>query len=118
MLQSCPLRPRRSIESAHSSSLYQTAPLPTLPSLYARPAINAQVRSVHDRIQELLAVEYEGAGNYKPAAKDWLASHWQGFMSPAQLSRIRNTGMVVACCWRAYCGTLAVLASMGPVSRY
>ena len=27
-----------------------------------------------------------------PQAKDWLASHWQGFMSPAQLSRIRNTG--------------------------
>eukprot|EP00879_Flechtneria_rotunda_P007432 GHRR01007796.1.p1 GENE.GHRR01007796.1~~GHRR01007796.1.p1 ORF type:complete len:742 (+),score=239.80 GHRR01007796.1:134-2359(+) len=53
----------------------------------------AQVRTIHDRIQELLNQEYEAGRDYRPSAKDWLASHWQGFMSPAQLSRIRNTGV-------------------------
>ncbi|KAM1263351.1 hypothetical protein ACFXTH_028365 [Malus domestica] len=24
--------------------------------------------------------------------RDWLASHWSGFKSPEQISRIRNTG--------------------------
>ncbi|KAF8071292.1 ogdh [Scenedesmus sp. PABB004] len=53
----------------------------------------AQVRAVHDRVQEILNTEYEAGRSYRPSAKDWLASHWQGFMSPAQLSRIRNTGV-------------------------
>lgn len=51
-----------------------------------------QVRAVHDRIQEILNTEYENSRNYRPSTKDWLASHWKGFMSPVQLSRIRNTG--------------------------
>ena len=28
----------------------------------------------------------------RASKKDWLASHWMGFYSPAQMSRIRNTG--------------------------
>jgi hypothetical protein len=51
-----------------------------------------QVRGVHDRVQEILNTEYEASRSYRPTTKDWLASHWQGFMSPAQMSRIRNTG--------------------------
>jgi hypothetical protein len=47
---------------------------------------------VHDRVQDILNTEYEASRSYRPSTKDWLASHWQGFMSPAQLSRIRNTG--------------------------
>jgi hypothetical protein len=49
---------------------------------------------VHDRVQEILNTEYEASRSYRPTTKDWLASHWQGFMSPAQMSRIRNTGGV------------------------
>lgn len=52
-----------------------------------------QVRGVHDRVQDILNTEYEASRSYRPSTKDWLASHWQGFMSPAQLSRIRNTGV-------------------------
>jgi 2-oxoglutarate dehydrogenase E1 component len=51
-----------------------------------------QVRAIHDRVQLLLNSEFDASRSYKPTAKDWLASHWQGFMSPVQLSRIRNTG--------------------------
>jgi hypothetical protein len=54
-----------------------------------------QVRGVHDRVQDILNTEYEASRSYRPSTKDWLASHWQGFMSPAQLSRIRNTGGAV-----------------------
>jgi 2-oxoglutarate dehydrogenase E1 component len=50
------------------------------------------VRTIHDQVQSKLNEDYEAAKDYKPQAKDWLASHWQGFMSPAQMSRIRNTG--------------------------
>jgi 2-oxoglutarate dehydrogenase E1 component len=53
----------------------------------------ATVRETHDRVQQKLAEAFEASRDYKPRAKDWLASHWEGFMSPAQMSRIRNTGV-------------------------
>lgn len=52
-----------------------------------------EIKAIHDNIQRLLNAEFDGAKEYKPSAKDWLASHWSGFKSPAQLSRIRNTGV-------------------------
>ena len=52
---------------------------------------------MHDRVQGLLATEFDAAKDYKPSAKDWLASHWHGFLSPAQMSRIRNTGTRGVC---------------------
>lgn len=52
-----------------------------------------QVRALHDKIQNVLSSEYEKSKDHKQNPKDWLASHWQGFMSPAQMSRIRNTGV-------------------------
>ena len=48
---------------------------------------------MHDKIQTTLSAAFDMGKDYKPAARDWLASHWEGFMSPAQLSRIRNTGV-------------------------
>lgn len=54
---------------------------------------SAAVRAIHDNIQAKLNEAFDAAKDYQPKAKDWLASHWQGFMSPAQLSRIRNTGV-------------------------
>lgn len=52
-----------------------------------------QIRAVHDKIQAELGAAFEAAKDYKPAKRDWLASHWDGFMSPVQHSRIRNTGV-------------------------
>ncbi|GIL90737.1 hypothetical protein Vretimale_15815 [Volvox reticuliferus] len=52
-----------------------------------------EVRAIHDKVQTLLNDAFEAAKDYRPQKKDWLASHWHGFMSPAQMSRIRNTGV-------------------------
>lgn len=59
----------------------------------AAPTTQEQVREVHDRIQATLSSEFEASKDYKPAPKDWLTSHWDGFMSPKQLSKIRGTGV-------------------------
>lgn len=53
----------------------------------------AEVDAIHKKISSILDTEFEGAKSYVPSKKDWLASHWEGFMSPAQMSRIRNTGV-------------------------
>jgi len=52
-----------------------------------------EVKTTHDKILATLNTEFDAGKSYVPKKKDWLASHWQGFMSPAQLSRIRNTGV-------------------------
>jgi hypothetical protein len=62
-----------------SSTLH--SPSPTLP---ASPATVCRSLSLQKKNTKL---------------QDWLASHWQGFMSPAQLSRIRNTGGLVGQFW-------------------
>ena len=49
---------------------------PSLPRLEASPPARSPPRA-----------------SARPQQKDWLASHWHGFMSPAQLSRSRNTGV-------------------------
>jgi hypothetical protein len=51
-----------------------------------------EVDAIHSKISQILNDELEASKSYVPKKKDWLASHWEGFMSPAQLSRIRNTG--------------------------
>jgi 2-oxoglutarate dehydrogenase E1 component len=56
--------------------------------------VQEQVKEVHEKTLTTLASEFESSKDYKPTKKDWLASHWTGFYSPAQLSRIRNTGKV------------------------
>eukprot|EP00197_Chlamydomonas_leiostraca_P002032 CAMPEP_0202857420 /NCGR_PEP_ID=MMETSP1391-20130828/366_1 /ASSEMBLY_ACC=CAM_ASM_000867 /TAXON_ID=1034604 /ORGANISM="Chlamydomonas leiostraca, Strain SAG 11-49" /LENGTH=1038 /DNA_ID=CAMNT_0049536215 /DNA_START=20 /DNA_END=3136 /DNA_ORIENTATION=- len=51
------------------------------------------VKAIHTKVLSILDSEFAASKEYKPKEKDWLASHWQGFMSPAQMSRIRNTGV-------------------------
>lgn len=46
-----------------------------------------------DKVQATLHEAFENAKSYKPKTSDWLSSYWSGFMSPSQLSRIRNTGV-------------------------
>lgn len=52
-----------------------------------------QVRATTDRVAQLLHDAYEGAKEHRGTKKEWLSSVWEGFMSPSQLSRIRNTGV-------------------------
>jgi 2-oxoglutarate dehydrogenase E1 component len=52
-----------------------------------------QVRTISDRVQSILHEAFEGAKNTKAKKSEWLSSYWQGFMSPHQHSRIRNTGV-------------------------
>lgn len=55
----------------------------------------ATVDRIHAGIQTRLSEAFEKSRdpNFKSTAKEWLANYWTGFMSPAQLSRIRNTGV-------------------------
>ena len=43
--------------------------------------------------QSIIAEEFQAATDYKPEAKDWLSSYWEGFLSPRQMARVRNTGV-------------------------
>lgn len=52
-----------------------------------------KVFEMKDKVSTIMQNEFKEARYYQPAARDWLASHWRGFMSPEQLSRIRNTGV-------------------------
>ena len=52
-----------------------------------------QVKEITDRVQRMLAESFDAALEYKPKKIDWLSSVWEGFMSPVQHSRIRNTGV-------------------------
>lgn len=54
-----------------------------------------EVKAVHDKVTRILNEEFDNAKNYVPKARDWLSSHWAGFKSPDQLSRIRNTGVKI-----------------------
>ncbi|KAJ8760315.1 hypothetical protein K2173_011868 [Erythroxylum novogranatense] len=48
---------------------------------------------IHKKVSSILNEEFVKSKDYIPQKKDWLASHWSGFKSPEQLSRIRNTGV-------------------------
>lgn len=52
-----------------------------------------QVRQISDAVQQKLHDAFEEAKSYVPNKSDWLSSYWEGFMSPHQHSRIRNTGV-------------------------
>lgn len=56
----------------------------------------AEVREVHNRVQSIMQTEFDAAKDYRPAEDEWLSNVWEGFKSPAQLSRIRNTGATLA----------------------
>jgi len=52
-----------------------------------------EIDAIYHKIDSILNAEFEASKSYVPRPGDWLSSHWEGFKSPAQLSRIRNTGV-------------------------
>jgi len=52
-------------------------------------------QDMRKNINNVMEREFEAAKTYVPKQRDWLASHWQGFKSPDQLSRIRDTGLPI-----------------------
>jgi 2-oxoglutarate dehydrogenase E1 component len=52
-----------------------------------------QVRAISDGVQQKLHDAFEAAKGHVTKKSDWLSSVWDGFMSPHQHSRIRNTGV-------------------------
>lgn len=51
-----------------------------------------QVDELKKGCLQVLSQEFEAAKDYVPQAGEWLSEKWAGFLSPAQRSRIRNTG--------------------------
>lgn len=49
--------------------------------------------NMKEKITSIMENEFESSKDYVPKQRDWLASHWQGFKSPDQLSRIADTGL-------------------------
>lgn len=54
---------------------------------------------IQNKVNKILNEEFLASKDYVPKKRDWLASHWFGFKSPEQLSRIRNTGYVYFSVW-------------------
>lgn len=52
-----------------------------------------EVMEMRNRINSKMEEEFNSSKDYVPKQRDWLSSHWQGFKSPDQLSRIRDTGL-------------------------
>jgi 2-oxoglutarate dehydrogenase E1 component len=53
------------------------------------------IDKIQNKVNTILNEEFLASKDYVPKKRDWLSSHWFGFKSPEQLSRIRNTGYVV-----------------------
>ncbi|XP_004307551.1 PREDICTED: 2-oxoglutarate dehydrogenase, mitochondrial-like [Fragaria vesca subsp. vesca] len=51
------------------------------------------IERIQNKVNTILNEEFLASKDYVPKRRDWLASHWSGFKSPEQLSRIRNTGV-------------------------
>lgn len=51
-----------------------------------------EIKSIENRVFEILNDEFNNSKDYVPRTRDWLAAYWAGFKGPEQLSRIRNTG--------------------------
>ncbi|XP_059310343.1 uncharacterized protein LOC132061579 [Lycium ferocissimum] len=51
------------------------------------------VEKIQDKINTILNEEFVASKDYVPQKRDWLSAFWSGFKSPAQLSRVRNTGV-------------------------
>lgn len=50
------------------------------------------VNKIQEKVNTILNEEFLASKDYVPQRRDWLSSHWSGFKSPEQLSRVRNTG--------------------------
>lgn len=50
------------------------------------------INRIQEKVNKILNEEFLASKDYVPKRRDWLSSHWSGFKSPEQLSRVRNTG--------------------------
>ncbi|CAN8251494.1 unnamed protein product [Cochlearia groenlandica] len=51
------------------------------------------IDKIQKKVNSILNEEFNASKDYIPQKRDWLASHWTGFKSPEQISRVRNTGV-------------------------
>ncbi|KAM1370992.1 hypothetical protein ACFX2F_041393 [Malus domestica] len=51
------------------------------------------IERIQNKVNSILNEELLASKDYVPQKRDWLASHWSGFKSPEQISRIQNTGV-------------------------
>lgn len=54
--------------------------------------IPKELDDIKKYINNILENEFQASKTYEPHKSDWLSSRWKGFLSPKQLSRIRQTG--------------------------
>jgi 2-oxoglutarate dehydrogenase E1 component len=59
-----------------------------------------EIDQIQKKVNSILNEEFLASKDYVPKRRDWLSSHWSGFKSPEQLSRIRNTGYVFFSVWK------------------
>ena len=52
-----------------------------------------EIAGVKQAVLDTLEKEFADSASYVPKPRDWLASHWQGFKGPDQLSKIKQTGV-------------------------
>lgn len=64
------------------------------------------IDKIQKKVSAILNEEFRASKDYIPQKRDWLASHWTGFKSPEQISRIRNTG------YKVYSVNLFILFSL------
>lgn len=57
-------------------------------------ASQEDIDRIQNKVDTILNQELLASKDYLPKRRDWLSSHWTGFKSPEQLSRVRNTGYV------------------------
>ncbi|KAK1434686.1 hypothetical protein QVD17_00435 [Tagetes erecta] len=48
---------------------------------------------IQNKVLSILNDEFVASKDYVTQRRDWLSNYWEGFKSPEQLSRIRNTGV-------------------------
>ncbi|CAB4301112.1 unnamed protein product [Prunus armeniaca] len=51
------------------------------------------IERIQNKVNSILNEEFVASKDYVPQKRDWLSSHWSGFKSPEQISRILNTGV-------------------------
>jgi len=52
-----------------------------------------EAEAVRERVMAILQEEFDAARDYVSKSSEWLATNWQGFKSPEQLSGIKNTAV-------------------------
>ena len=74
---------------------------PTPMQIYSHRLVNegvmqpSEVQQLRDHLMQRFESNFADAKHWKPRDTDWLSSHWEGFKSEHQLSRIQETGVSV-----------------------